>query len=61
MIKIETRSVIGTEIETQNVKDLGSMKLEVTESGEGGWILGRGMEKTAAVTGTTTGADHVPL
>lgn len=40
VIKIEIGSGIGIEIETQTVKDLGSVKLEVIEMGEGGWILG---------------------
>lgn len=61
VIKIETGSMIGTEIETWNVKDLGNMKLEVIEIGEGEWILGRGMEKMGAETGITIGADHVRL
>jgi hypothetical protein len=40
VIKIEIGSVIGTEIETRIVKDLGNMKVEVIEIEEGGWFLG---------------------
>lgn len=61
VIKIGIGSGIGIQTETQIVQDLGTMKLEVIEMGEGGWILGSGMEETEAETGTTIGADHVPL
>lgn len=39
VIKITIGSVIGIEIETQIVKGLGSMMLEIIEMGEGEWII----------------------
>lgn len=61
VIKIGIESGIGIQTETQIEQDLGTMKLEVIEMGEGGWILGSGMEEMEAETGTAIGADHVPL
>lgn len=61
VIKITIGSGIGIEIETQIVKGLGSMMLEVIEMEEGGWIIGREMEEMEVETGTVIGAGHAPL
>lgn len=60
VIRIEIGSGIGIEIETQTVKGLGSVMLEVIEMVEGGWTLGWEIEEMEAGTGTVIGAGLAP-